>query len=358
MLENVVTGILAIAGVVVGALVTHFLNRELRSVEVALKHAELEKMQSLKNAELEKMQLELEKMQLEREVLRHQLSKVLKEEEFWQQVDQQTSINMEKKEVPRWRAMKESFVKAVDPQLFTIIDDATPVDDAARVRKDANRCLDSFFEEFSGQILPNRELIAALASIDAYTDMLDRRRYRLLESAEFPTSERLYREKREFDKLMDNFRSLKQSVVRASVSPGMTLRGASFEKLDLEGVDFSGTKLQNSSFREAQLRSSNFEDAEMEYCDLTLAKLEGSNLSKAKLNRANLVLADLRDANLGETDLRDADLSQANMIGADVSGAKFLGAKYSKGREYKHDTKWPDGFDPKMAGAVTGDKDE
>ena len=59
---------------------------------------------------------------------------------------------------------------------------------------------------------------------------------------------------------------------------------------------------------------------------LSGAKLNGAKLYGAYLNRAWLTGADLRGA-----DLRDIDLT---------------GAKYSA------NTKWPEGFDPKAAGAV------
>lgn len=76
--------------------------------------------------------------------------------------------------------------------------------------------------------------------------------------------------------------------------------------------------------------------------------LKGLDLSEANLNGADLSGADLTDA-----DLSNANLEGANLSGANVSGASFGGALYND------NTKWPDGFDPIAAWAVSnaGDPD-
>ena len=75
------------------------------------------------------------------------------------------------------------------------------------------------------------------------------------------------------------------------------------------------------------------------------ADLQDIDLSKADLNGAILWEANLRGANLYGADLREADLRDANLRGANLYGAD-LDAKYNA------DTRWPEGFDPKAAGAV------
>jgi len=51
--------------------------------------------------------------------------------------------------------------------------------------------------------------------------------------------------------------------------------------------------------------------------------------------------AELRGAFLSAANLCGADLREANLAGADLSGAHYDGR-----------TVWPDGFDPRSAGAV------
>jgi hypothetical protein len=75
--------------------------------------------------------------------------------------------------------------------------------------------------------------------------------------------------------------------------------------------------------------------------DLDGADLIRANLNRADLREADLRKTDLREANLSEADLKWADLRWANLSGADLSNAT-----------YDTYTKWPDGFDPKAAGAI------
>ncbi len=67
--------------------------------------------------------------------------------------------------------------------------------------------------------------------------------------------------------------------------------------------------------------------------------LASADLSGAKLNHADLRTADLRGANLWAVSLTKADLSEAFLILA----------------KYNSLTKWPDGFDPRAAGAILVD---
>jgi uncharacterized protein YjbI with pentapeptide repeats len=56
---------------------------------------------------------------------------------------------------------------------------------------------------------------------------------------------------------------------------------------------------------------------------------------------ADLTGADLRKAKLANALLRSADLREANLGEAEARGAK-----------YDSQTHWPDGFDPRRAGAI------
>jgi hypothetical protein len=107
--------------------------------------------------------------------------------------------------------------------------------------------------------------------------------------------------------------------------------------------------------------------------DFAIAYLGGAELRGARMNGmdlfgANLAGADLRGADLGwanlsDADLRGADLRRANLAGADLSDARLSGADLRaahladsdlEGAIYDGFTQWPEDFDPRSAGAVSG----
>jgi uncharacterized protein YjbI with pentapeptide repeats len=100
--------------------------------------------------------------------------------------------------------------------------------------------------------------------------------------------------------------------------------------LDLAETNLDRAMLQAARFRRAGLRGTNLRGARLLRADLSEAYLGGSDLR----------WANLREANLSGSDLRDANLREANLSGADV-------------REVWYDdaTSWPEGFDPRRAGA-------
>ncbi len=71
----------------------------------------------------------------------------------------------------------------------------------------------------------------------------------------------------------------------------------------------------------------------------------GADLDRANFEGASLVLADLREAHL----------MKANLIGADLRGAKLQSATF-KDAKYDKTTRWPEGFNPKMHGAINVDE--
>ena len=80
--------------------------------------------------------------------------------------------------------------------------------------------------------------------------------------------------------------------------------------------------------------------------DLTLAYLRGVELSGAYLSGADLFGADLAAADLRGADLDGADLRRADLTGAGLQGAHLTEAVYD---DY---TRWPEGCDPSLSGAV------
>lgn len=132
---------------------------------------------------------------------------------------------------------------------------------------------------------------------------------------------------------------------------GFDLSKRNLSRLDLHGADLDGANLFGADLSGANLSGAVLYDA----------SLHGANLWRTDLRRANLYRADLYDANL-----LDADLSGANLLGADLHGANLSGANLYEailyranlggadlqGSKYNSQTEWPDGFDPKAAGAI------
>lgn len=141
------------------------------------------------------------------------------------------------------------------------------------------------------------------------------------------------------------------------------------KRLNREGVtkiNLASTYLQRASLigvnlNEANLIGANLQDAILNGANLNKAKLSGANLEKAELLGTQLdeallfrtVLietqlqgASFKNANLGLADLTNASLDFVNLSGADLSKTILKGATYNQ------KTIWPDGFDPKAAGAI------
>jgi hypothetical protein len=83
---------------------------------------------------------------------------------------------------------------------------------------------------------------------------------------------------------------------------------------------------------------------------LPQAGLVAANLQGASLIGASLIGASLHGASLMRANLIGASLMRANLIGAELNGTNLEGADL-EGAYYDANTKWPEGFDPKAAGA-------
>jgi uncharacterized protein YjbI with pentapeptide repeats len=101
-----------------------------------------------------------------------------------------------------------------------------------------------------------------------------------------------------------------------------TLRGAVFRRANLYWSAFCGSDLTGCDFEEADLRGANLRET----------ILVGANLRNAKLGRDNLG---------GATHLQGADLTGSQLHGCELTGA-----------EYDANTRFPEGFDPELAGMI------
>lgn len=125
---------------------------------------------------------------------------------------------------------------------------------------------------------------------------------------------------------------------------------------DLQGSDLTATKLLGACLEAADLSN-----CKMEYCELQESYLSGANLQKADLADANLENADLSNANLMCTVLWFANLNRANLNRANLRLAELIGANLGEATMdrasleraiYTTETIWPEGFNPKLAGAI------
>lgn len=170
--------------------------------------------------------------------------------------------------------------------------------------------------------------------------------------------------------------------------PIVSMKGA-----NLEGADLERAKLQRVNLKSANLNRANLKWAKLHGANLEGANLKSANLQATDLELANLYLANLKSANLGcvflegavefvkriPTMLMGADLQRASLEGANLEGARLQRAKLQRARlqganlygatlsrvtfeaaKYdvgKKGTKWPEGFDPRAAGAILVDED-
>lgn len=123
---------------------------------------------------------------------------------------------------------------------------------------------------------------------------------------------------------------------------------ANFKLINCTGASFAYAKLMGANFTEAKLRNSGFNEA-----DLTGAILDGARLEGVSFQGAKLIGASLKGA-VGISDVTKADFTNADLRGADISSAKDYSGKSAtfKGALYDNATRFPQGLDPDLAGAV------
>jgi uncharacterized protein YjbI with pentapeptide repeats len=146
------------------------------------------------------------------------------------------------------------------------------------------------------------------------------------ESLSPPTRESLFEEQTDLSQVpLDELDDLTLAYLRGAELSGAYLSGA-----DLFGADLAAADLRGA--------------------DLGGAHLVSADLSGADLSGANLFGADLGWTELQGADLRGADLRRADLTGAGLQGADLAEALYD---DY---TRWPQGYDPRLSGAVCVDR--
>lgn len=155
------------------------------------------------------------------------------------------------------------------------------------------------------------------------------------------------------------------SVVGAHLAE-INLDGFNFgNDVSLSGADLTATSLESTDLSFANLKEARLAKANMYRTDLSLANMRGANLKEAKFYHPNLTLSDLRQADLRgavldgaslpSTDLREADLRSTDLSRCELETIGINNKIYKtdlEGARYDRATRWPDGFDPKAAGAI------
>jgi uncharacterized protein YjbI with pentapeptide repeats len=141
------------------------------------------------------------------------------------------------------------------------------------------------------------------------------------------------------------------------------LNGADFSDAILKGVQFDKASLKRAIFKGADISGVWFTGADLTEADLRevkgIAVIARSHFDKANLQGMELGCNDctFRGANLKEAKI-SGYVYNCDFSGADLRGANLRGMTVHtdtnrwKGALYDDDTAWPEGFDPKAAGAV------
>ena len=178
--------------------------------------------------------------------------------------------------------------------------------------------------------------------------------------------------------LTDQMSAFVQEIVKSSqVRLILNAPNAHLERANLSGANLSGANLSRAILQQANLQQANLSGV-----TLLRANLSGAIMSEANLSGANLKQAIMSEANLKEANLQQANLQQARLVGADLSGAILVEASlvgtYLSGADlfgtdlfgadlfgatlkralYNKETTWPEGFDPKAAGAILVELDK
>lgn len=126
--------------------------------------------------------------------------------------------------------------------------------------------------------------------------------------------------------------------------------------ITLNGIDLAEVNLRAACLQEARLVGAQLSGADLKWAHLERAHLEGAYLEGVHLEEAHLEGAHLEGSYLDEAHLERAYLEGAHLEGAYLEGAILVGAHLEEARlvgtTYNKDTKWPDNFDPKAAGAI------
>ena len=150
--------------------------------------------------------------------------------------------------------------------------------------------------------------------------------------------------------------NLYKTILDNAILARAVLTGADFWRASLKGAMLIEATLHRAILRDVELSNAYLRQADLSSAILWEANLSGSDLLgciliDAGMSKANLHGANLSHANLSGAYLGDANLIKANLLGANLSETDLSSAIYD------YQTQWPEGFDPKLAGAIEVDEE-
>jgi hypothetical protein len=155
---------------------------------------------------------------------------------------------------------------------------------------------------------------------------------------------------RYFDRAVLESFDLRYADLSGCHMPGLNAAYADLRDALLVGAGFGEESLG------AEAYTSSFANARLCRSDLSRADLTGANLWAARLVQACLLEASLDGAILNDAVFNDANLSKASMNNARAYGAQFQGALLEQSScarlIFDAQTRWPESFDPFVAGAL------
>ena len=150
------------------------------------------------------------------------------------------------------------------------------------------------------------------------------------------------------------------------------LQGAKLQSANMNGICLSHARLNGADLQNADLRVYHHHSVNrppIQFCGqrdnavVTPANLSNADLTGTKLMQADFTQANLTDAILAGADLTGADLRGASLRGANLDKTVLKGTRYNTKEILVKDsqgnilikvlpTTWPQGFNPKAAGAT------
>lgn len=123
---------------------------------------------------------------------------------------------------------------------------------------------------------------------------------------------------------------------------------------ELRALRLQPARLREHDLRRADLRGWALADVDLSEVDLSHARLrradlQGASLARARLDYADLSGADLRGADLDGVTFLETDLGGADLRGVDLRRAGQLPMANLRGCKTDQTTRWPPGFDPRLA---------
>jgi uncharacterized protein YjbI with pentapeptide repeats len=178
-------------------------------------------------------------------------------------------------------------------------------------------------------------------------------RYTLLQHTELPGSDLsyAYMEGADLYEAVLRATQLSQVHLQKAHAVGANFTEARGTEAKLSG-DFERAVFNDAILPRAYMIHAFFKEAELEHADFQAAEAEHAQLEDTHLAHANFEEAELSFANFTGADATEVNFTHAYLDNTVLAGALNLNSACLRGATYNALTRWPQGFDPRRAGAV------